>query len=355
MQQEFLPLFTNPHLLTIAGNFWRRKIDLRRFPAERKLYPIDSRNSVLGLEHQPEGVARGQIVFLHGLEGSADAGYIASFVQAALMRGFGAHRLNMRTCGGTEDLCETMYHSGLTSDPQVVIESVARRGSGPVFLIGFSLGGNVALKLAGELGETKLLAGVIAVSTPIDLATCVRAIDKRTNLLYARRFLSRLKERVRRKVRNSPHLYSDAGLDSVRSIWEFDDRFTAPLFGFGTAANYYETQSCAHFLDRIRTPTLVITAKDDPLVPFEIYRHPAFQNNPAITLIAPEQGGHLGFLSRRRPRFWVDEIGLKWIDHIIAIRLVQQFYNVDHSLPITIEPGTGGELKHAAGIRSGDH
>lgn len=318
MQPEFQPFFRNPHLLTIAANFWRRAIDHTRFPAARKLYTLDAKNTIVAFEHQPAGVARGQIVLLHGLEGSAAAGYFASFTQAALERGFGVHRLNMRTCGGTEDHCETMYHSGLTSDPLFVIERIAERKIGPVFLAGFSLGGNVALKLAGELGETELLAGIIAVSTPIDLARCVRQIDRPANILYARRFLDRLRERVRRKSRISPEFYSEDGLDEVKTIWEFDDRFTAPLFGFGTAANYYATQSAQNFLHLIRAPTLVIAAKDDPLVPFEIYERDVFRTNPALTLLATEHGGHLGFLSRTKPRFWLDGVALDWIEMRLA-------------------------------------
>lgn len=99
----------------------------------------------------------------------------------------------------------------------------------------------------------------------------------------------------------------------MKTIWEFDDRFTARLFGFGTAANYYATQSAARYLDAIRIPTLVICAKDDPLVPFEIYDHPAFRSNPALVLMATEHGGHLGFISRRQPRFWLDTVALDWI------------------------------------------
>jgi len=312
----FNPLIRNPHLLTIAGNFWPREIDLVRFPVTRVEYALDSRNAVVAYEHQPSGPARGQIVFLHGLEGSANAGYIASFAQQALERGYGVHRLNMRTCGGTEPLSETMYHSGLTSDPQFVCERLAHRGLGPLFLVGFSLGANVALKLAGELGTTGLISGVCAVCPPIDLAACARAIDKPANIVYVRRFLSRLRDRVRRKSALSPGLYSTAGLDALKSIWAFDDAFTAPLFGFGTAANYYATQSAVNFLSAIRIPTLAITAQDDPLVPFEIFQHEAFERNRALTLLAPRHGGHLGFLSRARPRFWLDNVCLDWIDSI---------------------------------------
>ncbi len=267
---------------------------------------------MVAYEHQPAR-SRGQIVLLHGLEGSSNGGYIVSFTQAALKAGFGVHRLNMRSCGGTEHLSNTLYHSGLTSDTLQVLRSIQARNLGPLFLVGFSLGGNIALKLAGELRRTNLLTAVCAVSTPLDLACAVRAIGKPGNVIYARRFLSRLKERVRRKNLSQPELYPVDGLEKIRSIWAFDDRYTAPLFGFGTAANYYATQSAARFLEYIEIPTLVVTAQDDPLVPFEMYRRKVFQDNPALTLVAPKHGGHLGFLSRTRPRFWLDELLCSWI------------------------------------------
>ena len=314
---EFHPLFRNPHLLTLAGNFWKRRLDEVRFPPARKVYRITDCVSVVALEHQPELAAKAQIILLHGLEGSADSGYMRSFTQAALESGFGVHRLNLRTCGGTETLSETMYHSGLTSDTLAVADDISKRFNQPVYLIGFSLGGNVVLKLAGELGETDLIAAVCAVSPPIDLARCVKAIDKRVNLLYARRFLDRLKQRIARKSVTSPASYTTEGLKAVRSIWEFDDRYTAPLFGFGTAENYYTTQSAQNFLHQIRVATLIVTAKDDPLVPFEMFSHSSLNANPSITLAATEHGGHLGFLAKKAPRFWVEQFLLQWVDGIV--------------------------------------
>ncbi len=145
-------------------------MDESRFPPVRRTYRITDRVSVVALEHQPQAEAKAQLILLHGLEGSADSGYMRSFSQAALESGFGVHRLNLRTCGGTEALSETMYHSGLTGDTILVAENLRNKYKQPIFLIGFSLGGNVVLKLAGELGRTHLLAGVCAVSPPIDLA-----------------------------------------------------------------------------------------------------------------------------------------------------------------------------------------
>jgi len=313
LTSNFSPLFHNSHIATIAGNYWRRQIDENRFPARRVEYHVAPEVTVVAYEHQPENPL-GQVVLLHGLEGSSNGGYIVSFTQAALNCGFGVHRLNMRSCGGTEHLSATMYHSGLTSDTFHVLRSIQARNLGPLFLVGFSLGGNVALKLAGELRRTDLLTAVCSVAAPIDLACAVRAIDRPQNLIYARRFLSRLKGRVRRKHPLEPNLYPIDGIEKIRSIWAFDDRYTAPLFGFGTAANYYATQSSARFLEYIEIPTLIVTAQDDPLVPFEMYRaRKVFQTNPALTLMTPRHGGHLGFLSRTRPRFWLDELLSSWI------------------------------------------
>ncbi len=281
-------------------------------------YRADDQNTVVCLEQLPTGSTIGNLVLLHGLEGSAHAGYIESLSGAALLASFSVYRLNARTCGGNESLSATMYHSGLSSDVAYVIAEITKRSPLPVFLVGFSLGGNVALKFTGELGGSAGLAGTISVSAPIDLARCVRAIDKASNRIYARRFVSRLKDRIRRKSVLSPETYSAEFLDSVRTIWEFDDRYTAPLFGFGNAANYYATQSAINYVSQIRTPTLMVAAQDDPLVPFEIYNHPAIRSNPHIAVLAPRHGGHIGFLSRKRPRFWLDQVILQWLQGLAA-------------------------------------
>jgi predicted alpha/beta-fold hydrolase len=224
----------------------------------------------------------------------------------------------MRSCGGTEEICgPKLYHSGQTSDLLAVLRQIrAATPNTPLYAAGFSLGGNVVLKLTGELGErgSELLTAVAAVSTPIDLAACARNLNRRTNRLYANRFLVRLKQKVRLKERLTPGLFNLAGIDEVRSIYDFDDRFTAPSFGFGTADNYYATQSAGRFLDLIRIPALMVQAMDDPLIPFEVYRHPAFASNPWLRLLAVQHGGHVGFISRGRPRFWLDAVLVDWME-----------------------------------------
>jgi predicted alpha/beta-fold hydrolase len=312
--EPFVPYFRNPHLLTIAGNYWRRELDERRFPVQTVLFDTEPGVQVLVHSQAPAGEPVAQLILVHGLEGSSSAGYARSLAQAALEAGCATHRFNMRSCGGTEHLSgRTLYHSGQTSDLLAVIRRLST--SAPIFIAGFSLGGNVVLKLAGELGDAAadLIAGVIATSTPIDLAACVRQLDKPSNLIYARRFVTRLKERVRAKERITPGLFDLAGLKAVRNIYDFDDRFTAQAFSFGSADNYYATQSSNQFLDRIRVPTLLVQAKDDPLIPFAVYDHPAFSTNPHLRLLAIEHGGHLGFISKTKPRFWLDQVLVNWV------------------------------------------
>jgi predicted alpha/beta-fold hydrolase len=312
--RPFDPFFKNPHLATMAGNFWSRPQSAHRWPVESVLYQTEPDVQVLVHTQRPDGDPLGELILVHGLEGSSEAGYARSMSYAALEAGYVAHRFNFRSCGGTEKLALSNYHSGQTSDVLHIAREL-KTGGLPIFLAGFSLGGNVVLKLAGELGESArdLLAGVCAVSTPIDLGACANALGKPENYIYQQRFLSRLKEKIRTRYGQAPELYTLEHLPKIKTIYDFDDFYTARLFGFGTAENYYRTQSSNQYLERIRVPTLVVAAKDDPLVPFHVYEHPAFQRNPHLRLVAVEHGGHLGFVARRRPRFWLDGLVMEWI------------------------------------------
>ena len=142
------------------------------------------------------------------------------------------------------------------------------------------------------------------------------ALGRRRNFLYQDRFGSRLKARIRRRHLQAPHIYTPEHLPKIRSIIDFDNYYTARLFGFGDAATYFRTQACNQFLERIRVPTLLVQAKDDPLIPFSVYNHPAFARNRHLRLVAPDHGGHVGFISRHQPRFWLDGLLLDWVEEI---------------------------------------
>ncbi|MGB7758462.1 MAG: alpha/beta fold hydrolase [Bryobacteraceae bacterium] len=303
----FRPLFRNPHLQTVAAHFWQRP--RTEHAIERRIIETEPGVCVLVESQRPEA-AVGEIVMLHGLEGSGKAGPIESLAAAALRFGYAAHRFHMRTCGGTELLSPTLYHAGLTGDLAAVLRIFRQEGRAPAFLVGHSLGGNVALKLAGELGDSAadLIRGVCGVSVPLDLEASARRISARDNRLYERRFVRRMRRRL---LSTGRYRAADlAGLDSLIAI---DDRITAPSFGLGTADNYYRTQSAIGYVDRIRVPTLLIQAKDDTFVPWRILEHPAVRGNPHIRTILTEHGGHLGFLARGQHRFWLDTAILDWI------------------------------------------
>ena len=228
--QPFVPLVRNPHLLTILGNFWPRTIDEVRFPPHRRIVETEPGVSILVISQMPEVPPRAHLILVHGLEGSSDAGYKRSMAQHALESGIAVHRFNMRSCGGTEELALTNYHAGQTSDLLFFLRSLRSESPAPIFLTGFSLGGNVVLKLAGELDDAgpELLAGVCAVSTPLDLAACVELLRRPANFIYEWRFLSRLKERIRKRAAQAPDQYSARELHTVHTVYDFDDRYTAP-------------------------------------------------------------------------------------------------------------------------------
>ncbi len=318
MIPAFTPFFRNAHLSTIAANFWKRPVSEVQFPLERRLYRTEPDTQVAVDEQTPSGVPVAHVMTIHGLEGSSQSGYLQSLSHQLLNAGCAVHRFNMRSCGDTEHLSRTNYHAGQTSDALAVLREIRREWAGPLFLVGFSLGGNVTLKLAGELGSNAvgLLDGVCAVSTPINLSACSDALEAPANFVYADRFLVRLKDRIRRRHAAYPDLYDVKPLDRVKSIRQFDDAYTAKLFGFGTAANYFATQSSNQFLGDIRIPALLIQAKDDPLIPFRVYDHPAFQANRNLRLIATDHGGHVGFIARHQPRFWLDPVIRAWLQEV---------------------------------------
>ena len=286
------------------------------------IYEPEPGIQVLVREQTPERPT-GEVILAHGLEGSSESGYMVSMAAAALEAGYTTHRYNMRGCGDSPWHPKANYHSGQTADLLMIARERKRASGLPVYVAGFSLGGNMVLKLAGELGEQagEVLAGVFSVSPPIDLARSVAECARPHNFLYQNRFVGRLKERVRKRHPIAPDLFPLEHLPKVKTIYDFDDYYTARIFGFGRAANYYATQSSNQFLERIRVPALVVHAKDDPLVPTAIYNHPAFRENPWLRLLETEHGGHLGFLARHRPRFWLDDLVVQWIRELSSCPL----------------------------------
>ena len=313
----YYPLIRNGDVQTIVGRYWPRSLDTKRFPTKSRYFVTDADTTVLAkvneLDSDRPAEERPTVLALHGLAACDHAPYMITSAQTALSGGFDSIRLNMRNCGGTEQLCKTLYHSGLTHDLRRVIEELAPR---PLYLLGYSMGGNIALKLAGEWGERapSHVRAICAISPPVQLAMCSREMGRPRNWVYELRFRRRLRAAMLRKMAVMPEEFPDRDYSSIKTLWEFDDAITAPSFGFADAADYYDQCSAAGFLDDIRVPTLVLQAQDDPFIPFRAFDVDAFEQNPWVSLLAPPHGGHVAFLGRSGSWFWGQQQAMRYFE-----------------------------------------
>ena len=312
---EYLPprWLRGGHRMTVYA--WARSRTLPGLPPPvPRHFDIDADTRVLAHCHwQDDPPAHPTLVVLHGLEGSSDAHYMRGIAHKALRRGFNIVRLNQRNCGGTEALSRGLYHSGLTNDVAAVMRELAARDGLPRMAVaGYSLGGNLALRMAGQAGDAPppWLRAVCAVSPTLELGVCMDAMERADNRLYEWNFMRSLRRRIRRKARLFPGLYDTRGLWTLWSIRGFDNRYTAPHHGFKDAADYYHQAAAMRVVDRIRVPTLVITAEDDPFIPVEPFRDPKVTGNPQITLRITRYGGHCGFVEEARDGYdgyWAEQ------------------------------------------------
>lgn len=264
---------------------------------------------------------RPTLLLLHGLEGSSLAHYMGGISDKAWSTGWNVVRLNQRNCGGTEHLSRGLYHSGLTHDVLFVIrELVEKDGLPAIAVAGYSLGGNLALKLGGELSDSspRELKAICAVSPTMDLAICVDALERRSNYPYQWNFVRNLKRRMRRKAAIFPGAFP---LEPLRRIWtvrQFDEAYTAPHHGFRDAADYYHRASAARVVDRIRVPTLIVTAEDDPFVPLSPFRDQSVTGNPSVTTVVTHHGGHCAFVERASDEYdgyWAEREIVRFCEH----------------------------------------
>lgn len=295
------PLLRNPHAQTLAAAFLPRRFP-RLPPSVPREFEVEPGTRLRGYCHwQAAPREQPTLVLVHGLEGSCESGYMLGLAERAFLAGWNAVRLNQRNCGGTESLTPTLYNSGLSGDYLAVLTELIERDSLPeIFFAGYSMGGNLVLKMAGELasGAPTQLRGVAAVCPCIDLALCADALALPRNFLYNKHFVRGLKARMLRKSRLFPAEFDLSLLPGVRTVREFDDVITAKYCGFRDAADYYAQSSALRVVGQIRVPTLMVTAQDDPFVPFLSFSNPAVTGNAHIQVISPEHGGHCAFVSR---------------------------------------------------------
>lgn len=298
-------VFRSGHAQTIAAYAWPRRFRFASETDEARLFEVEPGVKVLAhCRWQSDAKACPTIVAWHGIEGSTASNYMQAMAEKGFRAGFNIIRVNFRNCGGTEHLTSTIYHGGLSADLEAVVKELIEKDQvSRMLLVGFSLGGNLVLKLAGEYGDNppREILGVCAVSPSVDLSISADLIMQRSNWLYHRDFMRRLKKRMRTNNKLYPQVYDLTGLDEVRTIKEFDDQFTARAHNFAGADDYYHRSSSIRVIDRIRIPSLIIHAEDDPFIPFAPLLAPAVANNPYILLVGPKQGGHVAFIAGKSP------------------------------------------------------
>jgi hypothetical protein len=293
------PLLRNPHMMTILPALDFGRHSKLHNAAETFLVDVAADSKIRVHCHRcSEDPSTPTLLLVHGLESSAAAPYLLNLTAKALPLGFNVVRMNLRNCGGTMKLSPSLYNAGMSGDLIKLVDYLrSELNFSNIFLVGYSLGGNIVLKAAAELGTRAIerFTGVCTISPALDLNACVTAIESGVNRLYELRFLLGLKGKIQAKNKLFPGRFDASKLRQVNSLRAFDDTFTSIDAGYANAMDYYQHASALPLLPQIQVPTLIIASQDDPIVPFHSFQEPQL-NSPFITLLAPTHGGHGGFV-----------------------------------------------------------
>jgi predicted alpha/beta-fold hydrolase len=305
----------NGHLQTIVPSQFR-KVEGLSYKRE-KLSTPDQDFLLLDWAGEPsEKLA----IISHGLEGDSQRPYIKGMARAFVRAGYEVLAWNFRGCGGEINHQLRFYHSGATDDLGLVINhALKQKKYQKVVLVGFSLGGNLTLKYLGEFGDqvAKPIHKGIAFSVPLDLHSSAVKISETGNFIYSRRFLRNLKKKIEQKVLLMPDALTTDYFSQIKSLKDFDDFYTAPLHGFSDAIDYYTRCSSLYFLDKIKTPTLIVNARNDPFLSDLCYPTTKMQDHPYVQLHTPEQGGHVGFLQKGAKKdqdYWSEILAVRFAE-----------------------------------------
>lgn len=297
----------NGHLQTLAGNFLPRNLVLPEpepllVEVGGPVFPYGSSYVLCQCHWQPQAVRarRLTVVLLHGLEGSSNSQYMIGNAARALAAGFNVVRMNMRTCGGTDEICPTIYHSGRSGDVASVLNKlIETQKLESIALVGYSMGGNLVFKFAGEVASAPPpeLKALVGVSPLMDLAPSSAALHQPRNRIYEWHFLRNMIARIRRRMKLFPAIYGDAKIEKIRSMRLFDEHIVARYGGFAGADDYYFSVASSRYASRLSIPTLILHSTDDPFIRLLPDTRAALISNPNVTYIETERGGHCAFLA----------------------------------------------------------
>jgi hypothetical protein len=320
LQFEPFPLFACPHKQTICGSLL--KLDIEPISV-RQLVPLEDGDQIALEIVTPEKWKDSDptVFFVHGLCGSHRSPYLIRLVKRFQSDGIRTVRFNMRGCGSGKGLSRKIYHSGCSEDVIESLKAVHRKTpDSPIYLVGFSLGGNVVLKTAGELGSlgSKLLKGVISISPPVDLKLTGKVIGSALNGLYEAHFSKLMKAHV-------AEIHAAFSLPEFRfpekiSFYDFDRIYKIPTCGFKSVDDYYTQCSSVHYLDQINIPCKILFAEDDPVIPHSRLDREVLPKN--ITIYKTKNGGHLGYLGNPRAKHgfrFMDNIINEWIKEMLSL------------------------------------
>ena len=314
-------LLRSAHVQTVSSSLFRR-VDGVEYERERIETPDDDFLDLDWIQTPtPDSGPRRVVVVSHGFEGDSDRSYVRGMARAFTRRGWDVCAWNFRGCSGEPNRRFYSYHSGKTEDLEFVIRHILSGDSYDVVgLVGFSLGGNMMLKYLGERGsevDDRIAYGV-AFSVPCDLSSSSEKMARPENYVYMKRFFRSLAEKARLKADMYPGRIDPDVIAKMRTFKEFDEYYTAPAHGFSSAADYWKRASSKPFLQDIQTPALLVNAHDDPFLSAECFPQEDAESNPNFHLIAPQYGGHVGFMALNRVgEYWSETVAARFAEQVL--------------------------------------
>ena len=306
---EFMPLqkYRNAYIQSVLPTLFRKVESVHYTRQRMNTSDGDFIDLDWSLASENKVPAESLAVICHGLEGSSDRAYMLGMVKAFNTRGIDAVAYNYRGCSGEMNLMKKLYSAGATDDLQEVLDAIKKHYDYPtVYLVGFSLGGNLVLKYGGEkAGDIDPhIKGIVAISAPCDLYSSSIELLKAKNYMISLRFLIMLRNKFKVKADQYPELKS-INIKAIKNLKQFDDQITAPLSGYKDAEDYWYKASCIRKLDQLAIPALIINAADDPILGAECYPYQEARTNEYVHLEVPARGGHVGFMHRpNQNEYW---------------------------------------------------